>query len=361
MTPTSQILSTARNLRDQFEALGGKVVQADVLQPAETLLDLYGEDIRGRAYVTSDPLHGELMLRPDFTVPVVQMHMETFAEPARYTYSGTVFRKQESDPTRAHEYLQVGYEVFDGKDPAGADAEVFAAIANALAGLPVRAATGDIGLLTAAVKGLQTTDRRKAALLRHIWRPQRFKSLLDRFGGLTPVPPTRTKLLELTDPFAGVVEPFGLRSKAEVNERIEALKAEAAMDPISGEERGLIDAVLGLRDTMPKALEVLRGVSSNLPSIAAAVDQLARRTEAMAKRGVDVDSLDFEGSYGRTSLEYYDGFVFGFYAIENADLPPIATGGRYDALTAQLGHGRAVPAVGAVIRPDLVLALQEGA
>ena len=40
-------------------------------------------------------------------------------------------------------------------------------------------------------------------------------------------------------------------------------------------------------------------------------------------RGVDVDNLDFEGSsYGRTSMEYYDGFVFGFYAETRPDLPP---------------------------------------
>ena len=79
------------------------------------------------------------------------------------------------------------------------------------------------------------------------------------------------------------------------------------------------------------------------------------RMDAMAGRGIDVDNLEFEGSYGRTSLEYYDGFVFGFYAVDRPELPPVATGGRYDALTAQMGQGRAVPAVGGVIRPDLVV------
>ncbi|MBC7179824.1 MAG: ATP phosphoribosyltransferase regulatory subunit, partial [Roseovarius sp.] len=53
----------------------------------------------------------------------------------------------------------------------------------------------------------------------------------------------------------------------------------------------------------------------------------------------------------------YDGFVFGFYAENRPDLPPIATGGRYDALTRQLGRGREIPAVGGVIRPGLVLGL----
>ncbi len=88
-------------------------VEADLLLPAETLLDLYGEDIRARAYVTTDPLQGEMMLRPDFTVPVVQAHMADGADPARYCYLGEVFRKQEHLGPRASEYLQVGFEVFD--------------------------------------------------------------------------------------------------------------------------------------------------------------------------------------------------------------------------------------------------------
>jgi ATP phosphoribosyltransferase regulatory subunit len=327
------------------------------LLPAGALLDLYGEDIRGRAYLTADPLRGEMVLRPDFTVPVVQMHMESHADPARYTYSGKVFRKQDTDETRANEYVQVGYEVFDGQNPAVADAQVFAAIAEGLQGLPVRAATGDIGVLMAAVRGLRTTDDRKAALLRHIWRPRRFKALLNRYGGKTKVPETRRALLASADPFADVGPDIGLRSKAEVTARIAALRGDAAAPPIAGEEIALIDAILALRETTPHVLSALRDIAVDMPAIGAAVARMDARVTALAARGVDVDALEFEGSYGRTSLEYYDGFVFGFYATERPDLPPIATGGRYDALTAQLGQGRAVPAVGGVIRPDLVLGL----
>ena len=49
-----------------------------------------------------------------------------------------------------------------------------------------------------------------------------------------------------------------------------------------------------------------------------------------------------------------DGFVFGFSAAASLNIPPVATGGRYDALTTVLGAGKGVPAVGGVIRPDLV-------
>ncbi len=356
--PTSpEILTEARRLRNHFAAQGALVVKADVLQSADTLLDLYGEDIRARAYLTSDPLRGEMVLRPDFTVPVVQMHMESHAEPARYTYAGKVFRKQESDETRANEYVQVGYEVFDGQKPADADAEVFAAIADALTGLPVRAATGDIGVLMAAVRGLRTTEARKAALLRHIWRPRRFKALLGRYGGKSEMPQSRRALLAADDPFADAGPEIGLRSRAEVADRIAALRADADAAPIAGEEIALIDAILGLRETCPNVVSALRDIAVDMPAIGDALGRMTARIDALAARGVDVDGLDFEGSYGRTSLEYYDGFVFGFYASDRPDLPPVATGGRYDALTARLGQGRAVPAVGGVIRPDLVMGL----
>ncbi len=181
MIPKTTIRAEAEALFTAFQKAGAVPVDADILLPAETLLDLYGEDIRARAYTSQDPLRGEMMLRPDFTVPVVQAHMKGGADPARYCYLGEVFRRQETFTDRPSEYLQVGYEVFDRTAPEEADAEVFALFARLLADLNLSPATGDIGILMAAVQGVQTTPRRRAALLRHIWRPRRFRALLDRF------------------------------------------------------------------------------------------------------------------------------------------------------------------------------------
>lgn len=357
-----RVLARAAALRAQFEAAGAVSVETSILQPAGTLLDLYGEDIRARAYVTSDALRGEQMLRPDFTVPVVQMHMKHGAEPARYTYSGEVFRRQEDDPERPNEYIQVGYEVFERTNPATSDAEVFALIADALAGLDLRAVTGDIGVLMAAVQGLNTTDRRKAALMRHIWRPRRFRTLLDRFGGRGAVPASRTALLSADDPLAEAGTQIGCRTMAEVANRIEALRADAAAPVIAAPELAALETLLAVRAAMPVALAQLRDVATELPSISPALDRLEQRIAALAARGVDVDVLDFETSYGRSSMEYYDGFVFGFYAVQRPELPPIATGGRYDALTRHLGQhlgiGAEIPAVGGVLRPGLMLELE---
>lgn len=351
----------AARLTAHFQAAGAISVEADLLQPAEVLLDLYGEDIRGRAYVTHDPVRGEVMLRPDFTVPVVQMHMSDGAEPARYTYEGDVFRMQQAGTGRASEYLQVGFELFDRDNPAQADAEVFALFNQALERFSLRCVTGDIGLLKAAVEGLSTSDHRRAALLRHIWRPTRFRALLDRFSGKGPDPKGRAKTLdalaktparELVD---AVAEQPGLRTASDVAARLNLLAEDASVPDLPTAEYEAVGALLTLSQMMHDALKELRDISKVLPAISPAIAGMEARMAALKARGIDPAKLPFEGSYGRTNMEYYDGFVFGFYAADGVS--PVASGGRYDALTRVLGQGREIPAVGGVIRPEMTALL----
>ncbi len=343
MSDKADIRAEADRLCRAIEARGARPFEADILQPAGALLDLYGEDIRARAFVTQDPLQGEMMLRPDFTLALVQHHLAGDHDAARYSYSGEVFRRQEDDPDRTAEYLQVGYEIF-GEGPASADAEVFATFLELLSPLNLRAAMGDIGLLQAAVSGLDTSPVRKAALMRHLWRPDRFRSLLTRYSNAPrPVP---------TGVGEGAI--IGLRTPGEVDARLDRLRTDFDTPPLSEGEINLIDALLAVRDKVPAALATLSDIARDMPAIATALDGLKARLDALNERGVAIDVLDFEASYGRTTLEYYDGFVFGFYAEGRPDLPPVATGGRYDALTRALGGAAAVPAVGGVIRPGLV-------
>jgi len=214
----------------------------------------------------------------------------------------------------------------------------------------------------AAVRGLSTTDRRKAALLRHIWRPQRFRALLDRFAGRAPVPPARAALLQRLasgDP-AGLIEAagplVGLRGPEDIAARAEALIEDAKAPPIAAPEAALLYDLLSLEAPAQAALAHLRGIAPLLPAIGPAVEAFAARLDALAANGIDVATLPFEASHGRTTLEYYDGFVFSFHGPEG--MPPIASGGRYDALTAVLGAGRSIPAVGGIVRPGLVARLK---
>jgi ATP phosphoribosyltransferase regulatory subunit len=358
MTDLKDLSREAKRLAVVFEATGAEVVELDFLQISNVLLDLYGEDIRGRAFITNDPVYGEMMLRPDFTIPIVEQHMTNSLSPARYTYCGKVFRRQEEFPDRPREFLQVGYEIFDGANPEKADAEVFSLVNEALNGIPVRIATGDIGILMAAVRSLSTTDTRKKALLRHIWRPHRFKTLLNQFSGLSSKPQPNQDLKDynkLIDKF----QTIGSRNIQEIKERLQQIKLESETDTIDPDEVKILDDILSLKDTCTVALSHLEKVSKKMPGIEKTLDNFAKRLDFLENNGISVDVLDFEGSYGRTSMEYYDGFVFGFYSETQKDLAPVATGGRYDALTERMGQGKKIPAVGAVLRPDLTLLLRE--
>ncbi|SDF11816.1 ATP phosphoribosyltransferase regulatory subunit [Rhodobacter capsulatus] len=349
MASKAEARSVGQRLLAAFEAAGAVEVTPDILQPAEALLDLYGEDIRARAYVTADPLRGEMMARPDFTVPVVQAHMAEGAEPARYAYMGEVFRKQDHrGSARVAEYFQAGYEIFDREDPEAADAEVFALFAKLLKPLDLSATIGDIGLLRAAVEGLDTLPARKAALARHIWRPKRFHRLMERYAGLVPVPESRAALLLGARSDAPWI---GLRAPEEMAARIAVLQADAETAPIAAADVARLDALFALRCTADRAPAQLNDLG--IAALAPAITRLERRLAALDARGIDLTRLAFEASHGRATMEYYDGFVFSF---ETADpgFPPIASGGRYDALTRVLGGGRAIPAVGGVIRPGLV-------
>ncbi len=358
MSPVA-VKTLAGRLSNAFLAAGAIPVEAEALQPAEVLLDLYGEDIRGRAYVTDDAVNGEQMLRPDFTVPVVQMHMADGAEPARYTYNGPVWRKQEPGAGRAKEYLQVGYELFDRHDPAASDAEVFALFYEILQPYGLRMATGDVGLLAAAIDGLSTTVRRKERLRRQIWRPDRFHHLLDMYSGKDANLSTRVAMLEQVSAkgtkavLANAQPLLGLRSETEILARIASLQKDADTAPIPGAEVEVLEELLAMRGMASQALQSLRAVQDRLDGFSVAVDRLEARLNALSAKGVDVDTLPFEANFGLTSLEYYDGFVFGFFDGET----PISSGGRYDALTAVLGQGRSIPAVGGVIRPDALAAV----
>ena len=342
---------------------GAMRVEPAALQPAEVLLDLYGEDIRARAFVTSDE-GAEMMLRPDFTVPIVRLHMDGGAEPARYIYCGPVWRRQEFGSDRPREYLQAGFEVFEGGDPAAHDAEVLGLIVAALGGAEVDLVTGDLGLVLAAIDALETSTARTRALRRHVWRPTRFHALLRRYGeGHAEARARRAELLaaeaegRTRELIAAAGAAVGLRGPEEIAARVARLAAEAEMPPLAPADVARIEAVLAVEGPAAAAVGELRGLARGLPGLGAAVDRLDARLDALAARGIEPAGLRFEASYGRTSLEYYDGFVFGALPRGRGDLPAIASGGRYDALTRALGGGRGIPAVGGMIRPEALVAL----
>jgi ATP phosphoribosyltransferase regulatory subunit len=341
-----------------FTDAGAARVEPETLQPADLLLDLYGEDIRARAFLVQDPVEGELVLRPDFTVPVARLHMVSGADPSRYAYEGLVWRRQNPGSARPTEYLQAGVELIGGADPAADEAEVFSLIQSALQGLDAKPVTGDLAVIFAAIAALNTSEQRRAALRRHVWRPARFKAMLDRFT--VPPAPSATRAALLAGDEATLIASAGkftgARSGEEIRARVAVLREDAATPPLSRDDRAMIEAVLAVKGGSGAALQQLRAM--DLAPMTPALDAMSRRLDAMARRGVDVDALPFDATFGR-GLEYYDGFVFEFRSVKPG-LPPLGGGGRYDALTAIVGRGAGSTAVGGIVRPEALLAAGAG-
>jgi len=346
----------------KFASVGAARVELDTLQPADVMLDLYGEDIRARAYLVQDPVAGELFLRPDFTVPVARLHMEQGLSPARYFYDGLVWRRQEPDVDRPTEYMQAGIEMIGGADPAAEEAEVFSLIRETLGDLAATVVTGDLGVIFAAIEALHTSETRKASLRRHVWRPKRFHALLDRYVKSPALDEARGALLTASNAqrrqaIAEAGKFVGLRGEGEILERLDTLDAESAEEPLPEEDQAMIEAVLDTQGPSDQALAKLREICPR--SMAPALGRMERRLDALEAKGVDVRQLPFDAKFGR-SLEYYDGFVFEFRSAD-AGLPPLGGGGRYDALTSNLGAGAGSTAVGGVVRPEAMIAAEAGA
>ena len=91
---TSQSDARAEALVAAYERSGYRRVAPALLQPAEPFLDLSGEDIRRRMFLTTDAEGRELCLRPDLTIPVSRDYLASPAagKPASFCYLGPVFR-----------------------------------------------------------------------------------------------------------------------------------------------------------------------------------------------------------------------------------------------------------------------------
>ena len=151
MSPRS---APAENLAALFAGSGFAHVEPPILQPAEVFLDVSGEELRRRLFLTTDPAGHELCLRPDLTIPTARLHVAG-GDPgrvARYSYLGPVFRYRPDAPS---EFAQGGAESFGVADAAAEDAAMLGLAVEAVRVLGAGAPTiriGDVGLLAALVR-----------------------------------------------------------------------------------------------------------------------------------------------------------------------------------------------------------------
>ena len=359
---------------------GHEAVAPATIQPAGIFLDVIGETLRARTYVFTDPDGDELCLRPDLTVPTCRLYLERHPQanrPAKYCYNGAAFRFQPQGAGTAHprEFRQAGIEAFGGADRERAEAETVALLIAALraAGLTTfKLRIGDLGLFRAVLRAAEMPERWRQRLAHQFWRPDAFRAEVRRLaaGPEVALRGLPKRLLDELDPAkpgeaekrvarfleTEHFEPFGTRSLAEMTENLLGFVADARAEPLSPAAVAIIESYLGVAAPARAAGARLKDLMrARNVDISAALDVFHRRLQLLADLGVDIVHAEFCAEFGR-SLEYYTGFVFEIVAPQLGAASPIAGGGRYDSLLRQCGAPRDVPAVGAAIHTERLLA-----
>ena len=279
-------------VRECFSSFGYLPVETPLLEDRAALER--GGRIKDSAFQLFDSDGSLLMLRPDLTLPVARLVAGRVAAgdlPARFRYSAPVVREEPSLRGQPRQFTQLGVEIV-GEDGTRSEAEVVRLLVEVLSTLEVPA-----------------------------WHVV--------FGSVTP-------LKSLVDACA---------SAPDLRERVLSLVHDS--DLVTLDE--LIDATDGLTPAQARALH-------EVPRMGGGAEVVGRLDELLSEAGVDeaergtaelaalVDELSDLFSQGRVSFDfsiinsfdYYTGIIFKGYSEGIA--ASLASGGRYDAVLANLGR-----------------------
>src|SRR5438445_4056469 len=262
-----------------FERAGYRRVAPPILQPAGPFLDLSGEDIRKRMYLTADADGRELCLRPDLTIPVSRDYLASPAAGSSqgFCYLGPVYRDRGVLPA---EIVQAGIESFGRPDKAAADAEMLALGLDATAHYGMtkpEIRMGDVGLFAALVAALDLAPAWKRRLVKDFNRKTSLAHDLDvlSLGAVEKRPEYQGVLaaLESSDPKAAHalvtdllsiagISTVGGRTVGEIAERLLEQAAIGAATALPPETRTLIEKFLGVAGDPDEAAAELRSLAS---------------------------------------------------------------------------------------------------
>ncbi|WP_421722765.1 ATP phosphoribosyltransferase regulatory subunit [Bauldia sp.] len=339
-------------LRTLFVDAGYTFVEPPIVHPASVFVELAGEDLRRRLFLTA--VNGtELALRPDYTIPVCLHHLATGASQRRadYAYLGPVFRQRQDEPS---EFVQAGIESLGRRDRLKADADVMGLALRATEQRGIRhpiVRIGDAALFDALLKSLDLSRPWQTKLARTFGESDRLKAMI---AGATASKTKRRSESRLgraaakrraSDLLAAAgLAVIGGRDADEIATRY--VEKTALAKGIDATSRRRLTEYLAIDGRPSEALLTMRAfVRRNRLPMDTTLDAFEARLDAFRDRGIDVDRMTFAADFGRR-LDYYTGFVFEMHRTRKRGEKPIVGGGRYDRLLAMIGDGKSVPAVG---------------
>jgi ATP phosphoribosyltransferase regulatory subunit len=363
--PQASPLEAGERALEHFLAAGFARLEPAVLQPASVFLDMSGEEIRGRLYLTSDASGAELCLRPDYTVPVCLAYLASpeAGRQAQYAYLGPVFRARAG---QSGEMTQTGLESYGRADVEAADAEILALALEAaeIAGAgPLKVRLGDARLFDSALAALALPDVWLRRMRRGLARGRALETIVDGNGAGALAQPGVLAALESADhagakalvedllAIAGIAA-VGGRSAGEIADRFLEQAAARSQADVSAEQQAALARFLAISGDPDAASRRLRQWAADAGlDLGGALDSFDQRAGFLAARGLRIEEFVFSAAFVR-DLDYYTGFVFEAVDAARPDAKPAIGGGRYDGLARRLGAASDVPAVGAAVWID---------
>ena len=336
------------------------LVTIPVIQPAAPFLDMAGEDLRRRIFLTESETGEALCLRPEFTIPVCLNHIRDGAHlPARYAYLGEVFRQRRAGGS---EFFQAGIEDLGDENTARADArsltEAVAMVRLAAPKAPLEILLGDQNIFEAVLKALGLPRGWRMRLARTFGNAAMLKETLADLASERPLPNLTPQMAGLAHNgeqaalsalIAEEMQSTGFpahagRSAEDIAARL-IEKTELASVKLSKKQFAALNEFIAIREPLETAAAHLKKFS-NAAGIAlgGALAAFETRVSEIEALGLSAASVTYDAAFGRP-LDYYTGLVFEVRSVEK-ELGALAGGGRYDLLLTLLGAERPIPGVG---------------
>ncbi|WP_022710629.1 ATP phosphoribosyltransferase regulatory subunit [Pseudochrobactrum sp. AO18b] len=355
-----QTADIAADLASYFATTSSEAVDIPILQPADPFLDMAGEDLRSRIFLTENENGDSLCLRPEFTIPVCRNHIAlNAATPKRYSYIGEVFRQRREGGTSFH---QAGIEDLGGDNEPASDArslsDALNAVHQAAPNASLQVLLGDQSVFEAVLASLGLPRGWQKKLARAFGSAELLEQALQdltspRLGNVIP-----ERLRQIVDEqgedalvtalaqemqVAGI-SPAAGRSPSEIARRLMEKQQLAAVQ-LADRVLTALKTFLSIRVPLEQAtVQLTEFAEQNGLDLGAALQSFGKRVEEMRKAGIDLGIIAYDAGFGRP-LDYYTGLVYEITS-RDADCGVIVGGGRYDRLLTMLGAKERISGVG---------------
>jgi histidyl-tRNA synthetase len=331
MIARQQIIENIRVIYDKY---GFVPIDTPALEYVETLVGQGGEAVDKELFRLESPEGEAIALRFDLTVPfarLIAQYPDRIKLPFRRYHMGPVFRADKPGPGRFRQFTQFDIDIA-GPDNVGADAELIAAMAEALR---------SVGLSNAETPEFEIRINNRKLV----------DALLEG-NGITETE-TQKHVLRVVDKLQKV----GIGN---VRAELGAGRTDESGDKIRGVglDSAIIDAIISFISVAGSSREdIIARLGEALPESeqsALALQEMKDLASALQSLGVSEVDAVFDPSLAR-GLDYYTGPVFEAVLPTAPSFGSIMGGGRYDGLVGRFLDKR-IPATGASIGLDRLIA-----